>query len=78
MLTLSLVLFISPVQADPWETHLHNVEFLTRVVEDHPGVDLGFHQDAVSIKDASSELAKAVLSGEDLVLFLRARPNVLK
>jgi hypothetical protein len=69
MLTLALALALA--QDDPWETHLYNVEFLTRIVEDRPGIDLGLQQDAIGAMVAASELAKAVLTGEDIVHLIK-------
>ncbi|HEX7897090.1 MAG TPA: hypothetical protein VF950_04990 [Planctomycetota bacterium] len=68
---LALILTLSLVQDDPWETHLYNVEFLTRVVDDRPGVDLGLGQDAIGVAVAASEMAKAILTGEDLVNLIK-------
>lgn len=69
MLMLALLL----LQDDPWESRLYNVEFLTRVVEDRPGQDVGgLERDAVGLTVASSEMARAVLTGEDLIHLIRA------
>ncbi len=70
MLALVLLLPLS-LQDDPWETHLYNVEFLTRTIEDRPGVDLGLHQDAIGVAVAASELSKGVLTGEDLIHLIK-------
>ncbi len=53
-------------QDDPWETHLYNVEFLTRWVDDYPGVDLGLSQDSIGVMVSEAELSKGRLTGEDL------------
>ena len=68
---LALALALALAQDDPWETHLYNVEFLTRVVEDRPGIDLGLQQDAIGTMVATSELAKAILTGEDIVNLIK-------
>ena len=68
---LILTLMAALAQDDPWETHMYNVEFLTRVVDDRPGPDLGLHQDAIGTMVAASELAKAILTGEDLLHLIK-------
>jgi hypothetical protein len=69
MLILSLVLFLSPVQDDPWETNMYNIESLTRVVEGHCGIELGLSDDPVAA--AVAELDKVILTGEDFVNLIK-------
>lgn len=72
MLLLALSLALSTSQDDPWETRLYNVEFLTRVVEDRPGRDLGLSSGSSGVVVAvESELGKGILTGEDLIHLIR-------
>jgi hypothetical protein len=68
---LALALALALAQDDPWETHLYNVEFLTRVVDDRPGIDLGLQQDAIGTMVAASEMSRAILTGEDIVNLIK-------
>jgi hypothetical protein len=76
MQTLTLALCLLAPQAappaDPWETHLYNVEFLTRQVEDHPGTSLGLDYDAIGTMVVGTQFSKTLLTGEDLAELIKA------
>lgn len=72
LLALSLLINAGQAQDDAWETHLYNVEFLTREVQDYPGVALGLAYDVVGAAVAASELSSGLLSGEDLANLIKS------
>jgi hypothetical protein len=72
VLLLSLLLFQeAPAKDDPFETRVHNVEFLTRPILDDPGVNITLSEDALGATTASEELTPGRLSGEALVALIR-------
>ncbi len=76
MITIAIALSLGALQAqggdDPWETHLYNVEFLTRAVQDYPGIDISLSHDAIGAMIATSEMAKGRLTGEDIASLIRS------
>jgi hypothetical protein len=73
MITIAIALCLGNLQAqdDPWETHLYNVEFLTRAVQDYPGHSLSLSQDAIGTTISASEISKGLLTGEDLATLIK-------
>jgi len=74
MTTILLALSLGAAQAqdDPWETHLYNVEFLTRTVQDFPGIDISLAQDNIGTMIVSdSEFSKGRLTGEDIASLIK-------
>jgi hypothetical protein len=58
-------------QDDPIETHVYNIEFLTRTVQDWPGVDFSLAQDAIGTLVSASEMASTRISGADIASLMK-------
>ena len=58
-------------QDDPFETRLHNVEFITREIRDFPGEDLSLSTDAIgTMITAKGEFSSTRISGDDLIALI--------
>ncbi|HKS17372.1 MAG TPA: hypothetical protein VJU16_08675, partial [Planctomycetota bacterium] len=74
MLTLLIAALLAQVEApkdDPFETRVHNVEFLTRAILDDPSVNITLSDDALGATTSSEELTPGRLNGEALVALIR-------
>lgn len=60
-----------PAQDDPFETRLYNVEFLTREIQDHPGISLSLAQDAIGTTVMATEFSSTQITGEDLASLIQ-------
>ncbi len=71
-LLLTLLLFQeAPAKDDPFETRVHNVEFLTRPILDDPSVNITLAEDALGATTGTEELTPGRLNGEALVALIR-------
>ena len=74
MLALLFILSLvqeTPAKDDPFETRVHNVEFLTRAILDDPSVNITLSEDALGATSGSEELAPGRLNGDALVALIR-------
>src|SRR5262245_32630038 len=74
MSTLLLALLLAqagPTKDDPFETRVHNVEFLTRPILDDPSVNITLSEDALGATTGAEELTPGRLNGDALVALIR-------
>jgi hypothetical protein len=71
-LLLCLIALPAARQDDPFETRIYNVEFLTRAVQDRPGIHFGLTYDAIGTSVSGGAEYRSLMPADTLVDLIKA------